>query len=105
MKKNKLKSNEIELTIPFHDLDPLQIVWHGNYLKYFDRARFALFKSLDVDLYELSVKTDYIFPVTKTFTKHIIPLRHNEKIICRNVPFALFNFYKKELEFSLNINP
>lgn len=34
----------------------------------------------------------------------IICKKDNENICCRNVPFALFNFYKKELEFSLNIN-
>jgi len=34
----------------------------------------------------------------------VICKRDNENIYCRNVPFALFEFYKEELEFSLNIN-
>lgn len=29
--------------------------------------------------------------------------KDNENIWCRNLPFALFDFYKNELEFSLNI--
>ena len=27
---------EKKFIVPFHDLDPMQIMWHGNYLKYFD---------------------------------------------------------------------
>ncbi len=34
----------------------------------------------------------------------VICKRDNENIYCRNVPFALFEFYKDELDFLLNIN-
>ena len=34
----------------------------------------------------------------------VICKKTNENIWCRNIPFALFEFYKEELEFSLNIN-
>ena len=82
-KSNEKTSAEIRLTIPFHDLDPLQIVWHGNYLKYFDMARFALFDSLDVDLNAYFMKTSIIFPVIKTSTKYITPLQHRDEIVCK----------------------
>ncbi len=29
-------------TLPFHDLDPMRVVWHGNYMKYFEIARDGL---------------------------------------------------------------
>ncbi|PJA39535.1 MAG: 4-hydroxybenzoyl-CoA thioesterase, partial [Lysobacterales bacterium CG_4_9_14_3_um_filter_62_6] len=29
-------SHEIELTPAFHDLDPMVVVWHGHYFKYFE---------------------------------------------------------------------
>ena len=83
MKKDQSKSAKIKLTIPFHDLDPLQIVWHGNYLKYFDMARFALFDSLHVDLHEYYKKNSILFPVIKTSTKYITPLQHRDEIICK----------------------
>ncbi len=76
-------SHEVILTIPFHDLDPLHIVWHGNYLKYFDIARFGLFNSAGIDLDEYYRKTGYLFPVTKTSTKHIIPLKYGDVFICK----------------------
>jgi acyl-CoA thioester hydrolase len=83
MKKQTLPSAEIDIVVPFHDLDPLQIVWHGNYLKYFDMARFELFEKLGVDLQKYYKKTNIIFPIIKTTTKYIIPLRHRDRIICK----------------------
>jgi acyl-CoA thioester hydrolase len=78
-----LASHEIELSVPFHDLDPMQIVWHGNYYKYFDQARFALFERHGVDLYRYFKESGYLFPIVKTTTKHIIPLRYGDLFHCR----------------------
>ena len=82
MNKKSLRYYEMPLTIPFHDLDPLHIVWHGNYLKYFDMVRFGLFRNAGIDLYEYYQKTQFLFPITKTTTKHIIPLQYRDDIIC-----------------------
>ena len=76
-------SHEIQMTVPFHDLDPLQVVWHGNYLKYFDIARFALFDHCGVDLHEYSKTSGFLFPVTRTSTKHIRPLRYRDHFVVR----------------------
>ncbi len=83
MNAKKHKSIEVRLKVAFHDLDPLHLVWHGNYMKYFDIARFALFKDSGVDLYEYSVKKQYVFPITRTSTKHIVPLRYGDEFICK----------------------
>ena len=81
--KKKNQSFAVELRVPFHDLDPLHIVWHGNYLKYFDIARFELFKNAGIDLYAYYQRTGYLFPVIKTSTKHIIPLKYGDVFRCR----------------------
>jgi acyl-CoA thioester hydrolase len=47
---------QVMLKVPFHDLDPLNVVWHGNYLKYFDIARFGLFAEAGIDLYRYSIE-------------------------------------------------
>jgi acyl-CoA thioester hydrolase len=83
MTTHKATAYEIDLQIPFHDLDPMHIVWHGNYLKYFDQARFALFRNSGFDLYEYYQKTGTLFPITRTSTKHIIPLVYGDRIACR----------------------
>ncbi len=77
-----LPSHEIRMQVPFHDLDPMQIVWHGNYLKYFDAAREGLFRSLGVDLYDFFLETGYLFPVIRSTVKYIEPLRYNDEFIC-----------------------
>jgi acyl-CoA thioester hydrolase len=82
MTENK-KSFEVKLNIPFFDLDPMQIVWHGNYLNYFEIARAGLFDRYGVDLYSYYDRYKLIFPIIRTSTKHIYPLRHRDEIICQ----------------------
>ena len=41
-----LYTSELELKIPFYDLDPMNVVWHGNYIKYMEQARCDLFSKL-----------------------------------------------------------
>ncbi len=74
---------EIKMKVAFHDLDPMQVVWHGNYLKYFDVARFGLFADAGIDLYDYMMTKKFVFPVTRSSTKHIAPLRPFDEFICR----------------------
>jgi acyl-CoA thioester hydrolase len=83
MKEFHQKSCEVKLTVPFHDLDPMHMVWHGNYMKYFEIARIALFDKFNIDLFTYSKETHYLFPIIKTSTKHIISLKHRDKFICK----------------------
>jgi acyl-CoA thioester hydrolase len=83
MEAQKSRSHEVKMKVPFFDLDPMQIVWHGNYLKYFDIARSELFTALGVDLFDYHDRTRYIFPIIRTAVKHIHPLRRDEDFICR----------------------
>lgn len=46
----------------FHEADPLGVVWHGNYLKYFERAREVLFRAFHYD-YQTMRETGYAWPV------------------------------------------
>jgi len=82
MNENK-KSFDVKIRVPFFDLDPMQIVWHANYLNYFEVARAALFENNGIDLYSFYEKHQLIFPIIKTSTKHILPLRHRDEIICK----------------------
>ncbi|MBN2192091.1 MAG: acyl-CoA thioesterase [Polyangiaceae bacterium] len=76
---------ELELfvarTVPFYDLDPMGVVWHGNYLKYIDEARMALFDRTGLDLYRLvSADGYYAFPIVKSTIKHVAPLRLRDRL-------------------------
>ncbi|HNZ64518.1 MAG TPA: acyl-CoA thioesterase [Smithella sp.] len=79
----KQSSFEVKIRVPFFDLDPMQIVWHANYLNYFEIARAALFENHGIDLYSFYEKHQLIFPIIKTSTKHVLPLFHRDEIICK----------------------
>jgi acyl-CoA thioester hydrolase len=81
--KQDKKSVEIRRSVPFYDLDPMQIVWHGNYFNYFEDARWSLLDRFGIDLYAYYEKTKIIFPIVRTATKHIFPLRHRDEFICK----------------------
>lgn len=95
------KSHEIQLKVPFYDLDPMQMVWHGNYLKYFDMARSELFYAEGIDLFDYFKKTRYLFPITKTATKHIVSLRYRDEFTCKAT--VVEAQYKIVVEFQIRL--
>ena len=78
-------SASVTLKVPYYDVDLMQIVWHGNYLKYFEVARQALFKKYGVDMQHYTEDTRYVFPVVRSMIKHIWPLRFDDEFICTAV--------------------
>jgi acyl-CoA thioester hydrolase len=74
---------EIERRVAFYELDPMQIVWHGNYYKFYEDARRALFARHGIDLNEVYQRTHLLFPIVRATSKHIFPLRYNDEFICK----------------------
>lgn len=65
-------SHAIELTPAFHDFDPMNVVWHGHYLKYLELARCALLQRLDYD-YPQMRDSGYFWPIVDLRSKYIRP--------------------------------
>ena len=78
-------STSVTLKVPYYDVDLMQIVWHGNYLKYFEMARQALFREYGVGLRHYTENTKYVFPVVRSTIKHISPLRFDDEFTCTAV--------------------
>lgn len=72
-------SADIELSPAFHDLDPMAVVWHGHYLKYFELARCALLQKIDYD-YPQMRDSGYAWPVVDLRSKYVAPLRYEQKV-------------------------
>lgn len=53
---------EVELKVPFHDVDMMGVVWHGNYLRYFEIAREALLNQFGYG-YRQMKDSGYLWPV------------------------------------------
>lgn len=77
-----LYSSELEIKIPFYDLDPMNIVWHGNYIKYLEQARCKLFSDLNYTYVDM--RDDfYAYPVAKMDVKYIKPAFFEQDIIIK----------------------
>lgn len=73
---------EIELTPAFHDLDPMEVVWHGHYLKYFELARCALLQRYDYD-YPQMRDSGYAWPIVDLRAKYVRSARFGQRLKVR----------------------
>ena len=73
---------EVPMTIPFHDVDSIGIVWHGHYAKYFEIARCALLERLGYG-YDAMRESGYMWPVIDMHVRYVKPMRFNQRIIVR----------------------
>ena len=65
---------EAETIVEFYSLDPVQIVWHGNYINYFELGRRTLLEKIGYDYNEMK-ESGYAFPVVEISVKYLQPLR------------------------------
>ncbi len=71
---------EITLVAPFHDLDPMGVVWHGNYLRYVELARCALLEQLGFN-YDVMAESGYAWPIIDVQMRYIKPVVFKQKFI------------------------
>lgn len=69
---NKHHRTTIDLQIPFHDVDMMEIVWHGHYAKYFEIARCALLDKIDYNYVQMR-ESGYFWPVIDLNIRYIKP--------------------------------
>ena len=77
--KNYLRSHVTAIKVPFHDLDPVGIVWHGNYTKYFEIARCALLESFGYN-YDEMARSGYSWPVIDLHLRYVKAARFAETL-------------------------
>jgi acyl-CoA thioester hydrolase len=69
----------VELKVPFHDCDPLFVVWHGRYFEYLEVARSALFARHEVDVEHVRA-LHYRMYVTDAHCRYMHPLSYNDNV-------------------------
>ena len=70
MTKNAILSASVDIEVPFHDCDPMQVVWHGNYARYLEVARCALLRKIDYDYLDMQ-DSGYVWPIVDMRTKFV----------------------------------
>lgn len=69
----------IKHCVPFHDVDMMEVVWYGNYIKYIDMARAKLAIAMHIDYYELR-NAGIMAPVVKHETHYKSYAKYNDEI-------------------------
>ncbi|MDR1505813.1 MAG: acyl-CoA thioesterase [Treponema sp.] len=70
--------SEAEISVEFFDLDPMRVVWHGNYINYFEAARRKLLEKIGYGYYEME-ESGYAFPVVEISAKYPASLKHGDR--------------------------
>ena len=70
---------EVEIEIPFHDVDVMGVAWHGHYVKYLEIARCALLDKIDYN-YPQMRESGYAWPVIDVRIRYPQPLYFQQKV-------------------------
>lgn len=67
------------ITVQFYDLDPMNVVWHGNYVKYLETARCDLLEKLGYNYIDMR-NDGFAYPVATMEMKYIKPCIFNQEL-------------------------
>jgi len=74
----KLVAN-VHIEVPFHDVDAMNVAWHGHYIKYFEIARCALLRTFDYDYPQMKA-SGYLWPVVECHLKYVKPATYGQQL-------------------------
>ena len=73
---------EIETQVQFFDLDPMEIVWHGHYVKYLEMVRGVLLDTIEYNYPQMKA-SGYVWPVIDLHLRYIAPAAFTQKLKLR----------------------
>lgn len=76
----KTLSGTIELNVRFNEADPLGIVWHGHYIRYFEDGREAFGNEHGIGYLDF-YKRGYIIPIVSIQCDYKRSLKYGERVI------------------------
>lgn len=82
MRKEGVLQAEIELVVPFFDVDMMEVVWHGHYVKYFEEARCALLDRIGHN-YRQMRDAGYAWPIIDLQVRYIRGAQFGQRIRVR----------------------
>ncbi len=82
MRKDGVLQAEVEILVPFFDVDSMDVVWHGHYVKYFEVARCALLERIGHN-YQQMREAGYAWPIIDVQLRYMRGARFNQRIIVR----------------------
>lgn len=89
------------LTVPFHDVDSMRVVWHGNYVKYFEEARCGFLRSLGTNYTDIEAG-GILLPVVSLEVKYMRPCLFEQELAIEvsadldNVNFLVLHYLVRD---------
>ena len=77
--RTALPEARAEIQIPFYDVDSMNVVWHGNYIKYFEHARCLLLDGIAYNYNEMK-ESGFAWPVIDVRVRYIRPLYFGQRV-------------------------
>ncbi len=71
---------EIVVKAQFYDLDPMAVVWHGNYARFLEQARCALLDRIGYNYVEMKA-SGHLWPIVDMRLKYVRPVRFGQEIV------------------------
>ena len=72
--------HQTEVTVRFNEADPLGIVWHGHYIRYFEDGREAFGNHFGISYLDV-YSHGFAVPVVSVHCDYKKPLRYGERVI------------------------
>tara|TARA_E500000318_G_scaffold110911_2_gene127660 strand:- start:596 stop:1003 length:408 start_codon:yes stop_codon:yes gene_type:complete len=72
-------SATVNETVQFYHLDPMNVVWHGNYVQFFENARCALLNEIGYNYPQMD-ESGFVWPIVDMRVKYVAPCRFGQKI-------------------------
>jgi len=82
MRKGGVLQAEVEILVPFFDVDMMEVVWHGHYVKYLEVARCALLDKLEHNYTQMR-DAGYAWPIIDLQLRYIRGARFGQRITVR----------------------
>ena len=82
MRSRGIYSVHIDIEVPFFDVDMMQVVWHGHYVKYLEQARSALLNELGYG-YTTMLSSGYVWPVIDLQLRYVQPALVSQRLRIR----------------------
>lgn len=79
MEYGSIVDAEVIIEIPFHDVDMMNVAWHGHYVRYMEIARCVLLEKIDYNYPQMEA-SGYAWPIIDLRIRYAHPLRFQQKV-------------------------
>ncbi|GGA37190.1 acyl-CoA thioesterase [Dyella nitratireducens] len=82
MRTSGVLHTDVDILVPFYDVDSMDVVWHGHYVKYLEVARCALLDDIGHNYVQMK-ESGYAWPVIDLQLRYVQAARFGQRLVVR----------------------